>query len=69
MLPSPPLLVMMWVAREESLAHAAALVAATDVPVSADLEECFAVDTAGVAETVRLALDAGRRLSSLSQRY
>jgi 2-methylisocitrate lyase-like PEP mutase family enzyme len=47
------------VTREESLAHAAALVAATDVPVSADLEECFAVDTAGVAETVRLALDAG----------
>jgi 2-methylisocitrate lyase-like PEP mutase family enzyme len=47
------------VTREESLAHATALVAATDVPVSADLEECFAVDTAGVAETVRLALDAG----------
>jgi 2-methylisocitrate lyase-like PEP mutase family enzyme len=47
------------VTREESLAHAAALVAATDVPVSADLEECFAVDSAGVAETVRLALDVG----------
>jgi len=47
------------VTREEALAHAAALVAATDVPVSADLEECFALDTAGVAETVRLALDAG----------
>jgi 2-methylisocitrate lyase-like PEP mutase family enzyme len=47
------------VTREESLAHAAALAAATDVPVSADLEECFAMDTAGVAKTVRLALDAG----------
>jgi 2-methylisocitrate lyase-like PEP mutase family enzyme len=47
------------VTREESLAHAAALVAATDVPVSADLEECFALDAAGVVETVRLALDAG----------
>jgi 2-methylisocitrate lyase-like PEP mutase family enzyme len=47
------------VTREEALAHAAALVAATDVPVSADLEECFALDAAGVAETVRLALDAG----------
>ncbi|MGO9762427.1 MAG: isocitrate lyase/phosphoenolpyruvate mutase family protein [Solirubrobacteraceae bacterium] len=47
------------VTRDESLAHAAALVAATDVPVSADLEECFAVDAAGVAETVRLALEAG----------
>jgi 2-methylisocitrate lyase-like PEP mutase family enzyme len=45
--------------RGESLTHAAALVSAIDVPVSADLEECFAVDTAGVAETVGLALDAG----------
>lgn len=44
---------------EESLAHAAALVNAIDVPVSADLEECFAVDTSGVAETVRLALGTG----------
>jgi 2-methylisocitrate lyase-like PEP mutase family enzyme len=47
------------VTREESLAHAAALVGATEVPVSADLEECFAVDTAGVAATVHGALDAG----------
>jgi 2-methylisocitrate lyase-like PEP mutase family enzyme len=47
------------VGREEALAHAAALVAATDVPVSADFEDGFAEDPAGVAETVRLALDAG----------
>jgi 2-methylisocitrate lyase-like PEP mutase family enzyme len=47
------------VTREESVAHAAALVSATGVPVSADLEDCFAVESAGVAETVRLALDAG----------
>ncbi|HXW59109.1 MAG TPA: isocitrate lyase/phosphoenolpyruvate mutase family protein [Solirubrobacteraceae bacterium] len=47
------------VTRAESLAHAAGLVAATDVPVSADLEDCFATDSAGVAETVRLALDTG----------
>jgi 2-methylisocitrate lyase-like PEP mutase family enzyme len=47
------------VSREEALAHAAALAGATDVPVSADLEDCFAADPAGVAETVRLALDAG----------
>jgi 2-methylisocitrate lyase-like PEP mutase family enzyme len=47
------------VTRGEALAHAAALVAATDVPVSADLEECFAVDSTGIAETMRLALDAG----------
>jgi 2-methylisocitrate lyase-like PEP mutase family enzyme len=47
------------VTREEALTHAAALVAATDVPISADLEECFALDAAGVAETVHLARDAG----------
>jgi 2-methylisocitrate lyase-like PEP mutase family enzyme len=47
------------VSREEALAHAAALVSATDVPVSADFEDGFASDSAGVAETVRLALDAG----------
>jgi 2-methylisocitrate lyase-like PEP mutase family enzyme len=47
------------VSREESLAHAAALVAATDVPVSADFEDGFAADSAGAAETVRLALEVG----------
>ncbi len=47
------------ISREEALAHAAALVTATDLPVSADLEDGFAADLAGVAETVRLALDAG----------
>jgi 2-methylisocitrate lyase-like PEP mutase family enzyme len=34
-------------------------VAATDLPVSADLEKAFADEPAGVAETVRLALEAG----------
>ena len=47
------------VSREEALAHAAALVAATELPVSADLENCFAENAEGVAETVRGALDAG----------
>jgi len=47
------------VSREEALAHAAALVAATDVPVSADFEDGFAADAAGVAESVRLALQVG----------
>jgi 2-methylisocitrate lyase-like PEP mutase family enzyme len=47
------------IGREEALAHVAALVAATDVPVSADFEDGFAADPAGVAETVHLALDAG----------
>jgi 2-methylisocitrate lyase-like PEP mutase family enzyme len=47
------------VSPEEAVTHAAALVAATDVPVSADFENGFAEDPAGVAETVRQALDAG----------
>ncbi len=47
------------VTRDELLAHAAALVAATDVPVSADMENAFADDPADVAETVRLAIGTG----------
>jgi 2-methylisocitrate lyase-like PEP mutase family enzyme len=47
------------VGRDEALAHAAAIVEATDLPVSADLEGGFATDPADVAETVRLALEAG----------
>ncbi|MBV9447083.1 MAG: isocitrate lyase/phosphoenolpyruvate mutase family protein [Streptosporangiaceae bacterium] len=47
------------VTRDEALAHAADIVAATDLPVSADLEDCFAVEPAGVAETVRLAIASG----------
>lgn len=49
----------MSVTRDEALAHAAAIVAAVDVPVSADLENGFAHEPAGVAETVRLAREAG----------
>src|SRR3954452_3464351 len=48
------------VTRDEALTHSAAIVAATpDVPVSADLENGFADDPAGVAETVRLAVETG----------
>ena len=47
------------VTREEALAHAAAVVAATELPVSADLEGGFADDPDGVARTVRGALEAG----------
>ena len=47
------------VSRDEALAHSAAIVAATDLPVSADLENCFADDPAGVARTVDLAAQAG----------
>ncbi len=47
------------VTRDEALSHAAALVEATHVPVSADLENGFADDPAGVADTVAEAVDAG----------
>jgi 2-methylisocitrate lyase-like PEP mutase family enzyme len=47
------------VGRDETLAHAAALCAAVDVPVSADLEDCFPGEPGGVAETVRRAGEAG----------
>jgi hypothetical protein len=47
------------VTREEAIGHAAEIVQATDLPVSADLENGFADDPEGVAETVRLATGAG----------
>ncbi|HSS16877.1 MAG TPA: isocitrate lyase/phosphoenolpyruvate mutase family protein [Candidatus Dormibacteraeota bacterium] len=45
--------------RGAMLAHAADLVGATDLPVSADLENGYGDDPAAVAETVRLAADTG----------
>ncbi len=45
--------------RDEMLQHVARLVEATDLPVSADLENGFGDDPDTVAETVRLALDCG----------
>ncbi len=47
------------VTREEALGHAAVIVEATPLPVSADLEKGFADEPAGVAETVRLAIEEG----------
>jgi len=47
------------VTRDEALGHAAAIVAATDLPVSADLEHGFADDPEAVAETVRRAIQIG----------
>jgi 2-methylisocitrate lyase-like PEP mutase family enzyme len=45
--------------REEALAHAGALAAATGLPISADLENGFGDESEEVAETVRGALAAG----------
>ena len=47
------------VTREEALAHARAIVAATNLPVSADLEKGFGDAPAAVAETIRLAGEVG----------
>ncbi len=47
------------VTREEALAHARGVVAAVDVPVSADLENGFGHDPSFAAETVRLAAGTG----------
>lgn len=47
------------VTREEALEHSATLAGATDVPVSADLEDAYADEPQGVAETVTLAIGTG----------
>jgi 2-methylisocitrate lyase-like PEP mutase family enzyme len=49
----------MSVTRDEAIEHAAAIVAAVDVPVSADLENGFADDPHGVAKTVKKAAAVG----------
>jgi 2-methylisocitrate lyase-like PEP mutase family enzyme len=45
--------------REEALAHCQAIVEATDLPVSADLEKCFADAPKEAAETIRLGAGVG----------
>ena len=47
------------VTRDEALAHARAIVEAVDIPVSADLEKCFADAPKASAETIRLAGEVG----------
>jgi len=47
------------VLRDEALAHARAIVEATDLPVSADLEKGFGDAPASAAETIRLAAGVG----------
>src|SRR4029453_2453933 len=47
------------VGREQVLRHLQEIVAATDVPINADFESGFAKDAAGVAESVRLAIETG----------
>lgn len=56
------------IGRDESLSYAAEIAASTDVPVTADLEDGYANTPGGVAETVRLAADAGLAGLSIEDR-
>jgi 2-methylisocitrate lyase-like PEP mutase family enzyme len=47
------------ITRGQALGHAATIVGATDLPVSADLENGFADDPSGVADTIALAARTG----------
>ncbi|MCP3959183.1 MAG: isocitrate lyase/phosphoenolpyruvate mutase family protein [bacterium] len=47
------------ISRDETMTHVAAIVSATDLPVSADLENGFGDDPEIVAETIRLAAATG----------
>ena len=47
------------ITRDRVLLHLQEIVAATDLPVNADFEGGFAPDAAGVAESVRLAVETG----------
>ncbi len=47
------------VSRDGVLAHLHEMVAATDLPINADFESGYATDAAGVAESVRLAIETG----------
>lgn len=47
------------ISREAALAHLHEIVAATELPLNADFESGFATDAAGVAESVRLAVETG----------
>jgi 2-methylisocitrate lyase-like PEP mutase family enzyme len=47
------------VTRDEAVAHAGAVAAASGLPVSADFENCFADDAEGIEQTVRAGREAG----------
>jgi 2-methylisocitrate lyase-like PEP mutase family enzyme len=47
------------ISRDEALAHCRDMAGATDLPVTADLEKCFADRPEGVADTVLMASETG----------
>ena len=57
------------IGRDETMAHVAAIVSATDLPVSADLENGFGDAPESVAETIKLAARAGLVGGSIEDVY
>src|SRR5260221_2826740 len=57
------------VTRDEMIEHVRALAAATDLPVSADLENGYGDDPSDAAETIRLAAQAGCSGGSIEDMY
>src|SRR5262249_61011036 len=53
------------VSRDEALAHAKAIVEAVDLPVSADLENCFADRPEDAARTIAMAAEIGLAVASI----
>lgn len=45
--------------RDEIIANAALIAQSSQLPVSVDLEDCYGADADGIAETIRLAAEAG----------
>lgn len=45
--------------RDEIIANARWIAQSTGLPVAADLEDCYGADAEGIAETIRMAADAG----------
>src|ERR1700751_2674633 len=55
------------VGRERMMVHVSAIASATDLPVSADLENGYGDDPRTVEETIRLAAEAGGGRGSLGE--
>lgn len=53
----------------ETLAYASGIVRATDLPVTVDLEDCYATDASGIDDVVRQAAEAGLAGFSIEDRW
>jgi 2-methylisocitrate lyase-like PEP mutase family enzyme len=57
------------ITRDMTLAHAASIAATTHLPVNADTEDCYGKTARDIAETVRLAAEAGLAGLSIEDRW